>query len=78
MPARSSRERRYRRWVRNHAGIDGQPTAVIVSIELWREIESERETAYLLEPKNMRGGCLKRRSATTIFRLRMVVAKPGI
>jgi hypothetical protein len=25
----------------------GEPTAVIVPIELWREIESERETAYL-------------------------------
>jgi antitoxin YefM len=27
----------------------GEPTAVIVPIELWREIESERETAYLLK-----------------------------
>ena len=26
----------------------GQPTAVIVPIELWREIEAEKETAYLL------------------------------
>ena len=26
----------------------GEPTAVLVPIELWREIESERETAYLL------------------------------
>jgi antitoxin YefM len=26
----------------------GEPTAVIVPIQLWREIESERETAYLL------------------------------
>ncbi len=26
----------------------GQETAVIVPIDLWREIESERETAYLL------------------------------
>src|ERR1700694_1112693 len=26
----------------------GEPTAVIVPIELWREIASERETAYLL------------------------------
>ena len=25
------------------------PTAVIVPIELWREIESEKETAYLLK-----------------------------
>ena len=27
---------------------EGEPTAVIVPIELWREIASERETAYLL------------------------------
>lgn len=32
----------------------GAPTAVIVPIELWREIESERETAYLLKSKNMK------------------------
>lgn len=28
---------------------DGKPVSVIVPIELWREIESERETAYLLK-----------------------------
>jgi Family of unknown function (DUF5678) len=27
----------------------GEPTAVIVPIELWRAIESERESAYLLK-----------------------------
>jgi len=32
----------------------GNPTAVIVPIELWREIESEKETAYLLKSKNMK------------------------
>ncbi len=32
----------------------GSPTAVIVPIELWREIASERETAYLLKSKNMK------------------------
>jgi hypothetical protein len=31
----------------------GEPTAVIVRIELWREIESE-ETAYLLKSDNGR------------------------
>ena len=31
----------------------GNPTAVIVPIELWREIESEKETAYLLKSENM-------------------------
>ena len=32
----------------------GQPVGVIVPIELWREIESERETAYLLKSAAMR------------------------
>lgn len=32
----------------------GEPTAVIVPIELWREIASERETAYLLKSKGMK------------------------
>lgn len=31
----------------------GNPISVIVPIELWREIESERETAYLLKSENM-------------------------
>jgi len=29
-------------------------TGVIVPIELWREIESEKETAYLLKRKKMK------------------------
>ena len=33
---------------------NGEPTAVIVPIELWREIESERETAYLLKSGTMK------------------------
>jgi prevent-host-death family protein len=37
---------------------NGEPTAVIVPIELWREIESERETAYLLKSENMRARLL--------------------
>ena len=32
----------------------GQPVSVIVPIELWREIESERETAYLLRSAKMK------------------------
>lgn len=32
----------------------GLPTAVIVPLELWREIESTKETAYLLKSKNMK------------------------
>jgi len=32
----------------------GKTIAAIVPIELWREIESERETAYLLKSENMK------------------------
>ncbi|HJQ33042.1 MAG TPA: hypothetical protein VJ866_12720 [Pyrinomonadaceae bacterium] len=32
----------------------GKPVGVIVPIELWREIESERETAYLLKSEEMK------------------------
>lgn len=32
----------------------GVPTAVIVPIELWREIESEKETAYLVKSAKMK------------------------
>jgi PHD/YefM family antitoxin component YafN of YafNO toxin-antitoxin module len=37
---------------------NGEPTAVIVPIELWREIESERETAYLLKSETMKARLL--------------------
>lgn len=33
---------------------DGEPTAVIIPIALWRELESERETAYLLSSSTMK------------------------
>ena len=32
----------------------GEPTAVIVPIALWRDIESERETAHLLKSETMK------------------------
>lgn len=33
---------------------EGNPVSVIVPIELWREIKSERETAYLLKSDAMK------------------------
>ena len=33
---------------------NGKPIGVIVPIDLWHEIESERETAYLLKSENMK------------------------
>jgi len=32
----------------------GTPTAVIIPIELWRDLASEKETAYLLKSKAMK------------------------
>ncbi|MGH9942973.1 MAG: prevent-host-death protein [Pyrinomonadaceae bacterium] len=32
----------------------GNPVGVIVPIELWREIEAEKETAYLLKSEAMK------------------------
>lgn len=37
----------------------GNLTNVIVPVELWREIESERETAYLLKDEAMKQRLLK-------------------
>ena len=33
---------------------EGQTVAVIVPINLWRDIEAERETAYLLRSQTMK------------------------
>jgi PHD/YefM family antitoxin component YafN of YafNO toxin-antitoxin module len=33
---------------------NGKPTGVLVPIDLWREIASERETAYLLKSEAMK------------------------
>ena len=37
----------------------GKTVSVIVPIELWREIESERETAYLLRSEKMKERLLR-------------------
>ena len=39
----------------------GTPTGVIVPIDLWREISSEKETAYLLQSEAMRRRLLEAR-----------------
>lgn len=36
------------------ANEQGKPTAVIVPIELWRQIVAEQETAYLLKSETMK------------------------
>ena len=43
----------------------GNPTAVIVPIELWREIESEKETGYLLKSEDMKRRILEAKDRET-------------
>ncbi len=56
----------------------GEPTAVIVPIGLWREIESERETAYLLKSETMKRRLLEAKQREEGIPLEAVVAKFGI
>jgi PHD/YefM family antitoxin component YafN of YafNO toxin-antitoxin module len=56
----------------------GEPTAVIVPIELWREIESERETAYLLKKETMKRRLLEAAQRQEGLSLEAVVERLGI
>jgi len=56
----------------------GEPTAVIVPIELWREIASERETAYLLKSESMKQRLLASAQRRDGLSLEAVVEKLGI
>ena len=56
----------------------GEPTAVIVPIDLWREIESERETAYLLKSEAMRCRLLAAKGRSEGIDIETAVEKLGI
>jgi PHD/YefM family antitoxin component YafN of YafNO toxin-antitoxin module len=56
----------------------GEPTAVIVPISLWREIESERETAYLLKSDTMKRRLLEAKERQQGLTLDEAVEKLGI
>jgi len=56
----------------------GEPTAVILPIELWREIESERETAYLLKTATMKDRLLQAAQRQTGLSFAAAVEKLGI
>jgi antitoxin YefM len=56
----------------------GEPTGVIVPIELWREIASERETAYLLNSAAMKERLLAAKQRQDGLSLEAVVEKLGI
>jgi PHD/YefM family antitoxin component YafN of YafNO toxin-antitoxin module len=56
----------------------GQPTAVIVPISLWREIESERETAYLLKSETMKRRLLEAKDRNAGIPFEAALEKLGI
>ena len=55
-----------------------EPTAVIVPIELWREIESERETGYLPNSETMKRRLLEAKQRQGGLSIKAVVEKLGI
>ncbi len=56
----------------------GNQVAVIVPIEVWREIESERETAYLLNSDAMKKRLLEAKQRSGGISLEDARAKLGI
>ena len=60
------------------ADADGKPTGVIVPIALWREIEAERETAYLLHSEAMKRRLLEAKERTAGIPFEDALAKLGV
>ena len=56
----------------------GNQVGVIVPIELWREIESERETAYLLKSEEMKRRLLEAKNREDGISLEEACEKLGI
>lgn len=56
----------------------GIPVGVIVPIELWHEIEAERETAYLLKSETMKRRLLEAKERQDGLSLEEVCEKLGI
>jgi PHD/YefM family antitoxin component YafN of YafNO toxin-antitoxin module len=56
----------------------GEPTAVIVPISLWRDIESERETAHLLKSDTMKRRLLEAKERREGLPLDEAIEKLGI
>jgi len=57
---------------------NGTTTSVIVPIELWREIEAERETAYLLKSEAMKRRLLEAKKRQDGIPFEVVREKLGI
>ncbi|CAG0928340.1 hypothetical protein TFLX_00859 [Thermoflexales bacterium] len=56
----------------------GRPKGVIVPLKLWHEIQSERETAYLLKSPAMKKRLLKAKQRTTGISFEAAREKLGI
>ena len=57
---------------------DGRTVGVLVPIELWREIASERETAYLLKSETMKGRLIEAKQRKSGISVKKARAKLGI
>jgi PHD/YefM family antitoxin component YafN of YafNO toxin-antitoxin module len=57
---------------------EGNTVSVIVPIDLWREIESERETAYLLQSSAMKQRLLEAKERQQGLSIEEVREKLGI
>jgi antitoxin YefM len=57
---------------------EGNTTSVIIPIELWREIESEQETAYLLKSDAMKARLLEGKARQQGISLEDACAQLGI
>lgn len=57
---------------------EGNTIGVIVPIDMWREIESEKETAYLLKSEAMRQRLLKAKDRSDGISIEEARAKLGI
>ena len=57
---------------------NGEATAVIVPISLWRELESERETAYLLKSDAMKRRLLEAKNSKEGIPFEAALEKLGI
>jgi len=60
------------------SNIQGKPTAVIVPIELWQEMISEQETAYLLKSETMKQRLLAAKARKDGIKFEVVCEKLGI
>ncbi len=56
----------------------GAPTAVIVPIELWRELAAEKETAYLVKSRKMKKRLLEAKNRRKGIPFEAALEKLGI